>query len=637
MTVWRTGCVLAVVCSLAAGGCRPAAPGIIPADESEGRALAEARRSLADGGDVNELLADDEGSVLFNEGGFTRLHMAAARGQRAVVAFLLARGADPQARSEIDGLPALYYALAGGHTAAAEQLLACYSPPKSKALRNDSPLHLAVRRGQDQLIVRLLARGARVNEQDRLGLTPLDEAVRAGRDRLVSVLLKAGGRPGALAGRDNSYWALADWAVSHDNRIATHALLPFVEDVDRRDEDKNDPPLLNRVVRRQWVESVQLLIRRGADLNIASGTCPALGEAVSQHSLALAQMLLDAGCDPDVRDWAGQTALHNAARHAPKSFARLLIDRGAAVNIRDKDQRTPLLLAIPRGDLDVAELLIEANADVNVADKDGETPLLRAIKADHFELAEKLVRRGADVNRVSREGHPPLGLAIWRNRWSLARLIVSKGADLEAANQFGYSALQGALWGRQVDFASELIRKGADVRRADKLGRTPLHLAAEWCGKEGDGRIVAELVAKGADVNARNHDGRSPLHVVGGIVMAAALVGAGANVNARDKSGRTPLDRVNDRAKWDLTPQQHAQDEALRKYLVAQGGRASGKPLPPPLLSPRAEGGSPSPHLRPVPLHRPPLSHRLHPRRFAVDTSHLRAHARGCGDIGWPH
>ena len=67
-------------------------------DDAEQQALAELRRFVAEGGDVNEIV--DESTLLREPAmDVTRLHLAAERGWAVVAAFLVEQGADVRARA----------------------------------------------------------------------------------------------------------------------------------------------------------------------------------------------------------------------------------------------------------------------------------------------------------------------------------------------------------------------------------------------------------------------------------------------------------------------------------------------------------------------------------------------------------
>ena len=77
------------------------------------------------------------------------------------------------------------------------------------------------------------------------------------------------------------------------------------------------------------------------------------------------QVLLDAGCDVNLCDASGRTALHYAAHTA--TGVTSLLDAGADVNAQDRDGCTPLLMAAAEGLDNVVRTLVHTGrCDVNV-------------------------------------------------------------------------------------------------------------------------------------------------------------------------------------------------------------------------------------------------------------------------------
>lgn len=127
--------------------------------------------------------------------------------------------------------------------------------------------------------------------------------------------------------------------------------------------------------------------------------CTLLNHALDQAQAGAARLLLNAGAEPDARDYRGktplmkavfneglcravlaaganigardtyrQTALHHAARdmRATVGVVRLLLRRGAEVNARDSAGRTALHHAAINGYLDKVNALLSARADPNI-------------------------------------------------------------------------------------------------------------------------------------------------------------------------------------------------------------------------------------------------------------------------------
>ncbi len=95
------------------------------------------------------------------------------------------------------------------------------------------------------------------------------------------------------------------------------------------------------------VESVSLLIKKGADVNAVSenGWWP-LGLAVNRGHLEMVSRLLAAGAQVDRPDKATRlTPLHSPPLKGYGKICALLIDKGADVNVQGPEGRTPLYYA----------------------------------------------------------------------------------------------------------------------------------------------------------------------------------------------------------------------------------------------------------------------------------------------------
>jgi len=109
------------------------------------------------------------------EYGWTPLHEAANRGNKAIAELLLKAGADVNAKDR-GGWTPLHRAVDNKHLEVTEFLLANHADTNSKDSSGATPLHYAVREGTQDLAELLLANKADPNERDNKGRTPLDLA-----------------------------------------------------------------------------------------------------------------------------------------------------------------------------------------------------------------------------------------------------------------------------------------------------------------------------------------------------------------------------------------------------------------------------------------------------------------------------
>lgn len=121
-------------------------------------------------------------------------------------------------------------------------------------------------------------------------------------------------------------------------------------------------PLLY-ALNRENLDIVEYLVEGGADLDYKSAMLrgkTALMTAVRQGNEELAQLFLEKGANPNVRDDVGLTALHWAAAEAGESMVELLLENDADPTILDGFGETALDIAMSEGNLENVSILREA-------------------------------------------------------------------------------------------------------------------------------------------------------------------------------------------------------------------------------------------------------------------------------------
>ena len=255
-------------------------------DEEVG-VLGEVRKHLETGGEADQIIQGEPRLLGERAEGVTRLHMAAANGHKAVAELLIARGADVNRKAESESrylsLTPLQLAAAGGHAALLRLLL-----EKGARLEapgdTDSPLYLAIERGQAAAAAFLLNHGSKWSQRE---MSAVDTAIREGHKDVVRVLLEHSQALARWTGRRGSFLHMA----------AQHGR----------------------------VEIAKLLLAKGADVNAKNsrGSTP-LHVAAGAKGPAVAALLLKHDAQPDARNNAGQTPLDVARRAARPEIIKLL-------------------------------------------------------------------------------------------------------------------------------------------------------------------------------------------------------------------------------------------------------------------------------------------------------------------------
>lgn len=100
-------------------------------------------------------------------------------------------------------------------------------------------------------------------------------------------------------------------------------------------------------------------------------------EAVIDNNLKKLNQIISVGCDLDIKDQNGFSALHYASQNQLIEIVKTLLDNGAMVDIKDSDGNTPLCKAIyySEGKGEVIKELLSHGANKNQKNNHGVSPL----------------------------------------------------------------------------------------------------------------------------------------------------------------------------------------------------------------------------------------------------------------------
>ncbi|CVK98682.1 uncharacterized protein FMAN_08502 [Fusarium mangiferae] len=235
------------------------------------------------------------------------------------------------------------------------------------------------------------------------------------------------------------------------------------------------------------LETVALLIRKGADVNAEGKDNNVLCTAVIAGHLDVVAFLAKEGADLDARQSWVDNALELACRFGRLDIIELLIKQGADV----KPQSNALSHACLGDDLNIVKLIVDKGADVN-------TGLGSACSNGRLNIVIFLLEKGAEINVRGREDVTGLQLAYRYGHLDIVEHLLEKGADINAQGSYGSSTLHYACSFGNLNIVKHLVEKGASINVQGGLFGTALCVAS----LRGNLNIVRYLVQKGADVNA---------------------------------------------------------------------------------------------------------------------------------------
>lgn len=525
---------------------------------------------------------------------------AAERGDAVTVADLIRRHEDVNA-AQPDGMTALHWAAANGDVKTLDLLIAAKAKvdPLTR-LGGYTPLHLASRRANTDVVLHLLAAGSNATLMTTTGVQPIHLAAEAGSAPAVQALLDRGANVNVKDGTYERTPLIFATSADRVNVIKlliakgadVQAMTKVTDYVERSKADSADRQARDKALAAALGKTS--LGGRGGSLDpndpnydpqFAAAAAGGGGGGRGGRGGG------NAGPRPPsdietIGTQGGFTALHYAVRDGYKDAAMALIDAKADVNKPSAgDKSTPLVVAAINGQYDLELALLEHGADPNLANDDGVAPLFATINnewalrtwypqptagtqqaASYLDVVEGLLKKGADPNARTLSH-------IWYASYNTGRM----GVDFSGATPFWRAA-----YALDVDAMRLLVKYGADPNIAtksygaakrpnDQSGLDavppggphvpPFHAAsgvgygtsrvAQQHRHVPDGWMAAAkyfIEELKVDVNMRDADGFTALHLAaarGDNEMIKYLVSKGADVMAVNRAGQTTVDMAN--------------------------------------------------------------------------------------------
>jgi ankyrin repeat protein len=160
----------------------------------------------------------------------------------------------------------------------------------------------------------------------------------------------------------------------------------------------------------------------------------ALSSALAQKQPYLAEWLLTHQKDAHVnaKDKHGDTFLHSAAFNGYNKVAELLIEAGTDPNAKNDQNYTPLHRAAAARNSNTQQVivtLLKAGADPNAKTSSGDTPLHIAVRNNNINAGLPLINNGARINQKNNDNKTPLKLAEELRRNEFAALLRQNGGN----------------------------------------------------------------------------------------------------------------------------------------------------------------------------------------------------------------
>ena len=393
----------------------------------------------------------------------------------------------------------------------------------------ETPLHIAGREGQIDILNIYLANRLKIDMEDGFGNSPLHHAALNDRIDFVVALIRA---------------KVCVHQKNHDGRTALHlaATRDYRECVDTLLEHRNN---IAHIQDGHGDTALHLACKYGAN-NAASRLIQSFDHV-----------------DRYVND-NGNTPFHIACSNGNDNIAVDLLAAGADIEARDIFGNTPLLLAAQQGHLSTIKFLIQNGADIAAQDDEGETVLHKAVFNHHHKVVKKLLEKDRElfipeeralVRQVDLKGETSLHELTKRKvspefeskQENILIELINGGSELGHKNELGETFLHlichrgfNNLLVRLISHFEDVSKKPYSFSTEDHRGNHPLHLACQANQKN----IVDTLISTGVELNHKNKDEMTPLLIAiqnGHFGIARKLLDVGANVSKSDAKGQNIL------------------------------------------------------------------------------------------------
>ncbi|GFR62318.1 ankyrin domain protein [Elysia marginata] len=214
-------------------------------------------------------------------------------------------------------------------------------------------------------------------------------------------------------------------------------------------------------------------------------------------------LLLGAGCNPNISSPSKITALHMAVVKGDSLLVKNLLTHGANVNAICSQGSSSLSRAVISKvvNKDIVTQLLDAGADSSLQ-VNGQYLLHIAVSMCDDRIIESFLRNGADPNCKDNAGHTPLSIAVEENNIKVVSILVAGGGDVNYMRQPQcVSLLSLAVINNSLRMVKLLLNLGASPFTETVMWSTPLHLAVDQQNMD----IIRELLRASCPLNTTSN------------------------------------------------------------------------------------------------------------------------------------
>jgi len=431
-------------------------------------------------------------------------------------------------------------------------------PPPPQAIEiedEETPLMRAINANDLAKVKQLVEAGANVNESGFSIDSPIRLAVKKGNFKIVQYLVEKGAKDNYAVGdaANQNNMTITKFLVDHKFKIGQAIVYGA--------ENNN-------------LEMVKFLASHGADVDFSQKRRTGLfrrtfvspiGQAVYHNNLKMVNVLvehglpietaineaLDYGRNDIIMSLSNQLddkgwLLIEAFKRSNDPIVQKLITQGVPPNVEDENGNTILLIAASNGDLElVKKCLNDYKLYLHKKNNLGENVLMKAVYSGSTPLCKYLIEKGINLESQNNKGETALFYSMSNQSMELFEFLLANGANPKHVSENGNDLLIKAAMRDNEQAMKALIAKGANVHHTNKEGKTAFfYLVSNTNGfSYAHDELQNQFIAAGADINTKGSSGETILFKMierGKLDRIKELVQKGADPNTQDSRGERP-------------------------------------------------------------------------------------------------
>lgn len=309
---------------------------------------------------------------------------------------------------------------------------------------------IATSEGRLELLRLALANGAIVDDKDSWNGTGLIRAAERGHGYIVGELLRAG------IDRDHvnriGYQAIHEAVIfgadTPEYATTVRALIAGGAELDRPSQSEGETPL--QMAQRGGLAGLERILAFAATASAPADPGAALLDAARAGEADAAAVAIRAGADLEVRDPGSlRTPLMEAVLADQVAVAQLLVAMGADPDAPDDRGDTPWVMTGVTGSVPMLDALLPGQPDLTIPNRRGGTPAHPAAERGHVDYIARIVQLDVDLDRVNLNGWTALLEAVvfgdgGAEQQEIVRMLLESGADPGIRDAEGLTALDHA-------------------------------------------------------------------------------------------------------------------------------------------------------------------------------------------------